>query len=154
MRRIARTSPGYLSPPGRPFDGPLSCSPTIATVLVSREFRFEAAHQLPDHPGKCRRLHGHGYRLRVVCAAPVDPRTGIAVDFYDVKRIVTERVVDALDHTYLNELLPAPSAEHIAVWIWKRLVGSGLPLVEVVLFESDDCFVTYRGEDPATPGTP
>jgi 6-pyruvoyltetrahydropterin/6-carboxytetrahydropterin synthase len=123
-------------------------------VLVAREFRFEAAHQLPDHPGKCRRLHGHGYRLRVVCAAPVDPRTGIAVDFYDVKRVVTERVVDVLDHTYLNELLPAPSAEHIAVWVWRRLVEGGLPVAEVVLFESDDCFVTYRGEDPSTPGSP
>lgn len=117
-------------------------------MLVAREFRFEAAHQLPDHPGKCRRLHGHGYRVRVVCAAPVDPVTGIAIDFYEVKRLVTERVLDALDHSYLNDLLPVPSAENVAVWIWGRLTAAGLPLAEVVLFESDDCFVVYRGEDP------
>jgi len=34
-------------------------------TLVTRSFTFEAAHQLPWHPGKCRDLHGHGYRLEV-----------------------------------------------------------------------------------------
>ena len=34
-------------------------------TLVTRSFTFEAAHQLPWHPRKCRDLHGHGYRLEV-----------------------------------------------------------------------------------------
>ena len=65
-------------------------------MIVARDFEFEAAHQLPDHPGKCRRLHGHTYRLRVVCEAPVDAVTGLAVDFYEIKRVVEARVLSAL----------------------------------------------------------
>lgn len=118
-------------------------------MLVAREFRFEAAHRLPEHPGKCRNLHGHRYRLKVVCDAPVDPATGLAIDFGELKRVVHERVVDVLDHGYLNEVLPIPSAELIAVWVWQRLADAGLPLVEVELFETDASSVIYRGEDTA-----
>ncbi|MBN1419245.1 MAG: 6-carboxytetrahydropterin synthase, partial [Planctomycetes bacterium] len=28
-------------------------------MLVSREFRFDAAHRLLHYGGKCERLHGH-----------------------------------------------------------------------------------------------
>ena len=106
-------------------------------MLISREFRFEAAHQLPDHPGKCRNLHGHRYRMRVVCEAPVDPKSGLAIDFGELKRVVHEHVVDCLDHTYLNEILTTPSAEHIAIWAWDRLRDAGLPLVEIEVHETD-----------------
>jgi len=115
-------------------------------MLVARTFRFEAAHRLPDHPGKCRNLHGHGYRLRVVCRAPVDARTGLAIDFADLKRRVHEAALDHLDHADLNEVLPTPSAEHLAVWIWERLVAAGLVLHEIELHETDACSVIYRGE--------
>jgi 6-pyruvoyltetrahydropterin/6-carboxytetrahydropterin synthase len=115
-------------------------------VLVAREFQFEAAHQLPDHPGKCRRLHGHRYELHVRCRAPVDPATGLAIDFGDIKRVVRERVLSVLDHSYLNELLPVPSAEHIAAWIWARLREAALPVAEVLLYETRSCYVLYRGE--------
>ena len=121
-------------------------------MIVAREFEFEASHQLPNHPGKCRRLHGHGYRLRVVCEAPVEPTTGIAVDFGEVKRVVEERVLAALDHTHLNDLLPLPSAENICTWIWQRLEGSGLPVSELVLWESPGCFVVVRGGLATQPG--
>ncbi len=115
-------------------------------MQVSREFHFEASHQLPNHPGRCRRLHGHGYRLRVTCEAPIDTASGLSIDFGDLKRLVGERVLAALDHTHLNDLLALPSAENLAVWIWERLAPTGLPLAEVVLWESPGCFVTYRGE--------
>lgn len=115
-------------------------------MLLAREFHFESAHQLPRHPGRCRNLHGHRYRLRVVCRAPVDPVTGLGIDFGELKRIVNERAVDRLDHAYLNEIIETPSAEHIAVWIWERLVEAGLPLHEVELHETQNCSVVYRGE--------
>ena len=34
-------------------------------------FGFEAAHQLPWHPGRCRDLHGHSYRLEVTVEGPI-----------------------------------------------------------------------------------
>ena len=114
-------------------------------MIVATEFDFDAAHNLPNYAGKCERLHGHTYRLRVVCEAKVDPGTGLAIDFALVKRVVNERVVEPLDHTYLNETIPIPSAENIAVWIWDRLEGRGLPLREIWVFETAGCFVVYRG---------
>jgi len=115
-------------------------------MLVARDFRFEAAHQLPDHPGKCRHLHGHSYRLRVVCRAPVDERTGLAIDFGELKRIVHAEVLDHLDHAFLNDRFPVPSAELVSIWIWDRLVAAGLTLYEIELRETEACSVIYRGE--------
>ncbi|MFM8385686.1 MAG: 6-carboxytetrahydropterin synthase QueD [Planctomycetia bacterium] len=126
-------------------------------MIVRRDFDFEASHQLPNHPGRCRRLHGHSYRLRVACRAAVDPRTGIAIDFADLKHVVRTHVLEALDHTHLNDLLPLPSAENIVAWIWDRLAAQGLPLFELVLWESPGCSVAYHGPDaepPAAPGRP
>ncbi len=115
-------------------------------MLVHREFTFEAAHHLPAHPGPCRRPHGHGYRFRLTVEAPVDPATGLAIDFADLKEAVESEVLSVLDHRDLNEVLPIPSAEHIAVWIWDRLARAGLPLFEIVLMETPTSGVTYRGE--------
>jgi 6-pyruvoyltetrahydropterin/6-carboxytetrahydropterin synthase len=120
-------------------------------VIVARDFRFESSHQLPNHPGKCRNLHGHGYRLRVAVRAPVDPATGLAIDFGDLKQIVRRHVVDALDHTHLNDLLALPSAENLCVWIWGRLAAAGLPLTRLTLWESEDCLIVYDGPEPERP---
>lgn len=121
-------------------------------MLVVREFRFEAAHHLPEHPGKCRRPHGHGYVLRVACRAPVDARTGLALDFGEIKRVVRAEVVDVLDHRDLNEVLPlVPSAENIAIWAWDRLAAAGLPLAEIQVQETATCWVVYRGEGAGIP---
>ena len=111
-------------------------------MRVTREFRFEAAHRLPGYKGKCERLHGHSYALHVTVEAPVGP-DGLAFDFSLLGSIVEERVVAAVDHTDLNDLLPQPSAENIAAWVWERL--SDLPLAEVKVFETPTSWVTYSG---------
>ncbi len=116
-------------------------------MIVAREFRFEASHQLPRHPGRCKDLHGHGYRLEVLCEGPVDAETGMVVDFALIKQIVQERVLSRLDHTHLNDVIENPTAEEIARWIWRRLEGQALPIIEIRLHETATCYVVYRGED-------
>jgi 6-pyruvoyltetrahydropterin/6-carboxytetrahydropterin synthase len=113
-------------------------------MRVTKRFRFESAHHLPGYPGKCARPHGHGYRLEVTVAGPIRD-DGLVFDFYDLKRIVTERVIDRLDHRDLNELLDMPSAENVAVWIWGEL--KDLPIDEIKLFETEDAWVTLREGD-------
>jgi 6-pyruvoyltetrahydropterin/6-carboxytetrahydropterin synthase len=113
-------------------------------VLVSREFTFAGAHRLPGYRGRCEQLHGHTWRLRVTVCAPVG-EVGIAFDFKDLASAIHERVLSVLDHADLNTVLPQPSAERIAQWVWQRLAD--LPLAEVRVWESDQTFVTYRGED-------
>lgn len=114
-------------------------------MRVRRRFRFEAAHELPRHPGKCRNLHGHSYELFVVVEGEVEPESGMVVDFSDLKRTVRREVVDRLDHTHLNDVIDNPTAEQVAIWIWKRLEPALPGLVEIELRETEDCSVVYRG---------
>ena len=118
-------------------------------ITLARRFRFDAAHRLPNHPGKCRHLHGHGYELEVLLRGPIDPDTGMLIDFADLKAAVQERVLDHVDHADLNEILPNPTAEEIAVWIWDQLAATTLPLEEIRLYETPTCFVVYRGHPDA-----
>jgi 6-pyruvoyltetrahydropterin/6-carboxytetrahydropterin synthase len=116
---------------------------TGTTLLVSKEFTFDAAHNLPRYVGKCERLHGHTFKLRVTVKAPLDTWSGMAFDFAALKRSVDDRIVKILDHSYVNEIVPNPSAEFIAIWVWRRL--SDLPMHEVQVWETPTSFVTYQG---------
>jgi 6-pyruvoyltetrahydropterin/6-carboxytetrahydropterin synthase len=114
-------------------------------TTVTRSFSFEAAHQLPWHPGRCKRLHGHSYRLEVTVAGAVD-HNGVVIDFDDVKRIVTTEVVDRFDHQLLNDLIENPTAELVAADAWKRLEAAGLPVVKLRLWETADSSVELLAE--------
>ena len=54
---------------------------------VTCTFTFEAAHRLAWHPGKCRNLHGHSYRLDVTVAGPLDAN-GVVLDFDSLQDVV------------------------------------------------------------------
>lgn len=112
---------------------------------VTRTFTFDAAHELPWHPGRCRRLHGHTYRLEVSVEGPVGSH-GIVTDFSDLDTVVRREVIDRLDHSFLNETLDNPTAENVAADIWKRLEQSGLGstslhLARLRLWETPDSSV-------------
>lgn len=107
---------------------------------VTRSFRFEAAHQLPWHPGKCQRLHGHSYRLEVTVDGAVADN-GVVVDFADIRAVVEREVIERYDHQYLNDLLDNPTAELIAHEIWKSLEAAELSISRVRLWETADCWV-------------
>jgi 6-pyruvoyltetrahydropterin/6-carboxytetrahydropterin synthase len=115
---------------------------------LSRTFGFEAAHHLPHAPEghKCRRLHGHSFRVTVHVAGDVVPVAGWVMDFADITA-AWQPVHDALDHRCLNEVpgLENPTSELLAMWIWERLSGAlpGLAAVEVAETCSSRC--TYRG---------
>lgn len=115
-------------------------------MQVRRAFRFEAAHRLPDHPGKCRRPHGHSYRLVVAVDRPIDPSSGLAIDFGELKAVVREAIVQDVDHRDLNDIMDNPTAENLAVWAWNRLTRVLPGLVEIELHETENCSVVYRGE--------
>lgn len=113
-------------------------------MLVTKEFAFDAAHNLPKYRGRCERLHGHTWRMQVTVERAVQ-RDGMAFDFVRLKEIVESRVVGRLDHGYINDLLPLASAEHVAMWAWEQLCEH-LPLREIRIWETPNSFVTYRGE--------
>lgn len=106
-------------------------------ITVERRFRFEAAHRLPWHPGKCRLVHGHSYVLEVRVTATLDER-GVVMDFAEVDAVVDEHVLRELDHTDLNTVLENPTAELVAVWIGGRLDAADLRWSSLRLWETPD----------------
>ena len=118
-------------------------------VRLVREFRFEAAHRLPNVPPghKCARLHGHSFVAEVAVAGEVDPRLGWFVDYADISRIV-DPVVARLDHYPLNEVegLENPTSEHVARWIWDRIRPGLVGLEAVSIRETCTARCEYRGE--------
>jgi 6-pyruvoyltetrahydropterin/6-carboxytetrahydropterin synthase len=115
---------------------------------IYKQFTFEAAHLLPNVPPdhKCRRLHGHSYRVTAVISGEPDIESGWVMDFADLKSAFGECRA-RLDHRYLNEIpgLENPTAEQIAIWIWKQL-RPGLPtLSEIRIDETCTAGCIYRG---------
>ena len=75
------------------------------TMEIYWEFKFEAAHRLPNVPSdhKCSRLHGHSYQVQVHVTGPVEAQSGWVIDFGTIKD-ACKPVIDRLDHYYLNEI--------------------------------------------------
>jgi 6-pyruvoyltetrahydropterin/6-carboxytetrahydropterin synthase len=97
-------------------------------------------------------MHGHSYRLEVTVAGPLQTRgaaRGMVEDFDRIERIVSERVLDALDHQYLNDLIENPTVEHIVLWVWKRLEKRLLRLDGLVLWETATSCAILRRSDIA-----
>jgi 6-pyruvoyltetrahydropterin/6-carboxytetrahydropterin synthase len=117
-------------------------------VRLVREFSFEAAHRLPSAPAdnKCARLHGHSFRVELVCEGAFDPASGWLVDFAVVKRAF-DPCLAQLDHRYLNEIegLENPTAENLARWIWLRVKPSLPWLMQVTVLETCTARCEYRG---------
>lgn len=97
-------------------------------------------------------MHGHSYRLEVAVRGPIrsrGPARGMIEDFDRIERIVSERVLDALDHQHLNELIDNPTCENIVLWIWKRLERALVSLDELVLWETSTACAVLRRSDIA-----
>ena len=122
--------------------------PTVMAVRLAREFTFEAAHRLPHVPEghKCARLHGHSFKVELICEGNVDPQSGWLLDFADLKAAF-EPLHEQLDHHYLNEIqgLENPTAENLARWIWVRMKKKLPFLSQVNVAETCHSRCEYRG---------
>jgi 6-pyruvoyltetrahydropterin/6-carboxytetrahydropterin synthase len=114
---------------------------TAITVSTS----FAAAHRLPDHEGKCFRLHGHTYGLEVTVEGTpqqAGPASGMVMDFAELRQRVNSVIVERLDHQMLNEIFDfVPTVEAVAAWAFERLLKEGVPVVRVRLAEGPNTWV-------------
>ncbi|MDT8367590.1 MAG: 6-carboxytetrahydropterin synthase [Longimicrobiales bacterium] len=135
---------------------------------MTRRLHFNAAHRLhrPEWSearnaevfGPCANpnWHGHNYELDVTVAGEIDPETGYVMDLGELKKLVTERVIDDVDHRNLNLDVSwldgiNPTTENFVVAIWDRIVGGmpeGVDLERIVLIETPRNFVEYTGDAP------
>jgi len=116
---------------------------------IFKEFSIEAAHRLPNLPEdhKCRRLHGHSFRIGVYVRGDLDPVTGWVMDFADLSRAFAP-VFEQLDHRYLNDIegLENPTSEVLAQWIWRRLRPSLPGLSKVQVRETCTAGCVFEGD--------
>ena len=119
------------------------------TVTLTKSFSFEAAQYLPNFPEghKCRRLHGHSFKVEVSICGEVDERTGIYVDHAQISHAMGA-VIAELDHVCLNDLpgMENPTIELMCRWLWRRLKPALPGLCEIRLFETERAWCSYRGD--------
>lgn len=118
---------------------------------------FQAAHRLPDHPGKCSRLHGHTYRVEVCVAGEKLGGGEMLMDLGELKQTVSQALAP-LDHSFLNEVPELqgqiPTAENLCRYLY-RVVQAEIPthvlVEEVRVWESETAGASYRGGDRCGP---
>lgn len=133
-------------------------------MQLTTEFRFDAAHRILGHPGKCAYLHGHTYRLEITVSADQLDRLGMVVEIDDLRAVVKKVLLEQWDHATLlwseDPLAPAieavqseapekvvrlpgnPTAEVLTREAWEiiaRGLPSGLRLERLVIGESLSC---------------
>ena len=107
-------------------------------VLLTKRIEFAASHRYikPEWDeaknravfGRCYNppAHGHNYLLEATVAGEIDPKTGMVVNLFDLKRVLLD-VIEEFDHKNLNLDMPyfkdqIPTSENFARVLWAKLV--------------------------------
>jgi 6-pyruvoyltetrahydropterin/6-carboxytetrahydropterin synthase len=117
---------------------------------LTKEFRFEAAQTLPTAPDghKCKRMHGHSFKVEISVTGKIDPAIGWVYDHAEIGKAMAP-LLDQLDHSYLNEVpgLENPTIELMCHWFWTHLAPQLPGLSQITLFETPTARCTYHGPD-------
>lgn len=107
--------------------------------------KFSSAHHLPHYDGPCHNLHGHTWKVVFLISGPVQ-ENGMVYDFKVLKKLLDEQLPD---HQYLNDLLPNPTAEHLAPFLFKKISATlaplGLTLKTLELWENENAAAVVEG---------
>lgn len=132
-------------------------------ITVTKVFKADAAHVLPDHNGKCANLHGHTYTYEITVGRGEGPALhsdgsdrGMLVDFSDLTVYWEKSIKPFVDHVSLNESLGIyPTAEVIALWVATNMapfcLSNGVSLVSVRVHEGPDSFATFTSDCQESP---
>ena len=86
---------------------------------VQKTMEVSAAHCLHlDYESKCKEMHGHNWKITVHCKCDDDQlnSNGMVIDFTEIKKIVNR-----LDHTTINDIVPQSTAENIARYLQEEI---------------------------------
>ena len=123
----------------------------MARISVTKIFKFDAAHFLPEHKGKCADIHGHTYRLEVTVARTdgdvlaSGSSAGMVLDFGDLKEIVQREIIEKVDHKMLNDVLPfRKTAENMVVYFYEvleqQLALLGVEVLKLKVWETQTSY--------------
>ncbi len=129
---------------------------------VTQSVAFCYGHRLLNYQGKCRHLHGHNARAVIIIEGQELAASGMLVDFNEIKQQVKNWIDSQIDHNMLlhreDPVLPLlqaagervyvmdanPTAENIARLLFERISAQGLPVKEVVVWETENSCASYR----------
>lgn len=118
---------------------------------LEKTVTFEASHQLPNHDGKCARLHGHSWKLTICVKGhslhKTGPKAGMVLDYSELKQVLAPIVEQYLDHWHLNDTtgLANPTSEELAKWLYQKFIGELRGLEYVRVEETCTSACTYYG---------
>ena len=122
----------------------------MSMYIIAVEKRFDAAHYLRGHGGKCEKLHGHRFKVVVRLNCRELNELGLAYDFTELKRQVME-IIGKYDHQCLNDIDPFdkinPSSENIASAVYNGLAPDftgDISIDSVEVWESPESCALYR----------
>lgn len=93
---------------------------------ISKKIEIAGAHKLDlPYTSPCRRLHGHNWIIEVEISSENLNKSGMIIDFKELKSMMTCMIKNTLDHRHLNEVLSTrnPTAENIARWVTWKMQG-------------------------------
>ncbi len=126
-------------------------------MKISKDFEFAAAHQLVlPYDSPCQRLHGHNYKLRVTINGNIN-KSGMVMDFKELKNIVNREVISVLDHQDLTNFFNKDprncvkyrvnaTAENMCIWIYQKItkaLTNNVSVIKVQLWETTDSMAEY-----------
>ncbi len=118
----------------------------MTQVSITKIYTFEAAHQLPNHAGKCANVHGHSYKLEVTVSGALQKdgsSSGMIMDFVELSTIVEREVLNQWDHQFLNDAVSfRTTVENLAQEIFTRLEKANLSVTQVRLWETAKAYAT------------
>lgn len=123
-------------------------------TTIWKEWTLSCMHHLPHLPDghKCRRVHGHNYTVRVSVAGPVrqdGPYRGMVLDFAALDSIFQDYIHAKVDHNALNDVIPNPTSENVARWVWdvfEAWLPATVRLTRVEVNEKDTCGAVVEAE--------
>jgi 6-pyruvoyltetrahydropterin/6-carboxytetrahydropterin synthase len=135
-------------------------------TTVTKTVRFDAAHVLTNHEGRCKNLHGHTYRVDVSVSCGDGMPGDMVMDFKELKRIANETICDRFDHAFMYNTaspgeteiaavverngmrtVPIPfrsTAENLAKLFFAELEKKIAGLSSVRVWETQDSSAEYR----------
>jgi 6-pyruvoyltetrahydropterin/6-carboxytetrahydropterin synthase len=144
-------------------------------IRLTKSFHIEMAHALKGYDGKCRFVHGHTFGLEVTVRGEImdqegHAKTGMVMDFGDLKKIVNTHIVDVFDHAFVlhrnsHFVIPdeakemfgniiyvdfQPTSEQMAVYFAKILqkqLAHNIELIRLMLRETPSSYAEWIKDD-------
>ncbi len=108
--------------------------------ILKVQDKFQAAHFLKEYQGKCEKVHGHSFRIELEIKITELDKTGIGIDFAEIKTTLAKLLPD---HTLLNEVYEFnPTAENLSRHFFHEL-KQHFPIIRITIWESEDASATY-----------